>query len=275
MSLLLVVDPPQRDYLSATIKHLLEQSHNTTMMNQLIILLASSLYLVAAFVPSTHSSRPVSVLFEVIRADVIEQEVDPGLGGVRLAQESSIKISGEVRHKPGSAESRALDLTRYTRLTPVEESKVLDILGRLGGKILATGQGKELHKNPGESIEAVVQLAPLEAIKDAVNSAASAIEEQMIVFNFLGGDQLMIGQVLDATNEAVVNMDIATKAKVFFNSMSDSSIPAGTCMVSVVSLRDHEESFSGADEAIAAGEVYEFGGKWFTVDKANINTAIA
>lgn len=245
------------------------------MMNKLIVLLSASLCPVAAFVPTTPSCRSASILFEVIRADVAEVKVDAGLGGVRLAQENAIKISGEVRHKPGSAEARALDLTRYTQMTPVEESKVLGILGKLGGKIIGTGQGKELYKNPGESIEAVVQLAPIEAVKDAVNSAASAIEEQTLVFNFLGGNQLILGEVLDATNEAVLNMDIATKAKVFFNSMSDSSIPADTCTVSVVSIKDNEDSFAGADEAIASGEVYMFGGKWFTVEKAKINTAIA
>lgn len=247
-------------------------------MNRLVLLLAFSLSPVGAFVPTTLSGRWASFvppLFELIRADTVDQEVDSGLGGVRLAQESSIKISGEVRHKPGNAEARALDLTRYTQLTPVDESKVMGILGKVGGKILATGQGKEWYKDPGESIESIVLLAPFEAVKDAVNSAASAIEEQTIVFNFLGGEELIIGQVLDATNEAVVNMDIATKAKVFFNSMSDSSIPADICTVSVVSIEDNEESFAGMEEAIAGGEIYSFGGKWFSVDKANINNAIA
>jgi hypothetical protein len=245
-------------------------------MNRVVLLLAFSLYPAGAFVPTTSSGRSASQpLFEIIRADVVDSEVDPGLGGVRLAQESSIKIRGEVRHKPGNAEARALDLTRYTRLTPVDESKVLGILGTVGGKILATGQGKELYKDPGESIESVVQLAPFEAVKDAVNSAASAIEEQTIVFNFLGGNDLIIGQVLDATNEAVVNMDIATKAKVFFNSVSDGSIPADVCTVSVVSIGGSEDSFTGTEEAISGGEIYAFGGKWFTVDKANINSAVA
>ena len=104
---------------------------------------------------------------------------------------------------------------------------------------MATGQGKEWYKDPGESVESIVLLTPFEAVKDAVNSATSAIEEQTIVFNFLGGDDLIIGQVLDATNEAVVNIDIATKADVFFNSMSDSSIPADICTVLVISIEDN------------------------------------
>jgi len=104
----------------------------------------------------------------------------------------------------------------------------------------------------------------LQGSEDAVNSATSANEEQTIVFNFLGGDDLIIGQVLNATNHAVVKMDIATKAKVFFNSMSD--IITGR---SVISIEDNEDSFTGTDELIAAGKIYSF-----SVDKANINNAI-
>jgi len=258
------------------------------MMNKIHLFLALSLSFSDAFIPSTRldsrsicssSSSSPSALFEVIRADVVEQEFDTGLGGVRLAQESSIKISGEVRHRPGNAEARALDLTRYTQLTPIEVSKVQDIFGMMGSKILATGEGKELYRDPGNSIESFIQLAPLEAAKVAVNTAASAIGESTIIFNFLGGDDLILGQVLDATNEAVVNMDVATKAKVFFNSMSDSSIPADVCSVSVIAVGDKESesssSRSGIDDAIAAGEIYSLGGKWFTVDKANMNNDIA
>lgn len=249
-------------------------------MNIFVVLLFAALGWATAFVPLTPSQiRSVSPLFEVIRADVEQLvEVDPRLGGVQLTEESSIKINGEVRHKPGNAEARPFDLTRYTKLTSVEESKVKDVLGKVGGKIIATGQGKEFYKDPGTTVESVVILAPIEAAKDAVNAAASAIEEDTIIFNFLGGDELVIGQVLEATNEAVVNMDIATKANVYFNSMSDRSVPADTCTVTVLSIGgddSSESSFStGVEEAIAAGEAYFMDGKWWTVEKANVNTAL-
>lgn len=237
----------------------------------------------AAFVPrlatSPSNSDVVgkgSELYEVIRGDAIDTPTfDTGAGGVRLAKENAIKITAEVRHKPGSAESRAMDLKRYTQLSKVEESQIKEILGKSGGKIIATGKGSELYKDPGESLEAVVKLAPMEAIKDAVNGAASAIEEKELVVNFLGGDDLILGEVLDATNELVVMMDIATKAKISVNSLSHNSIPMGSCSVCVVSVGETPSAVSGVEESVSAGEVYYRDGVWYTVDKANINTAIA
>ena len=227
--------------------------------------------------PRNPSQGPCpSVLYELIRGDDLQLEgVDEGLGGVRLAKESAVKITGEVRHKPGSAESRAMDMMRYTKLTTVTESKVKEILGKIGGKIIATGQGMELYKDPGESLEAIVKLGPMESIKDAFNDAASAIQEKSLVINFLGGDDLVLGEVLDATNELVVMLDIATGAQISLNSLCHSSIPSGTCTVCVVAIGGTEEEVSGSDASIAAGEVYMRDGVWYTVDEANINTAVA
>jgi hypothetical protein len=246
-------------------------------MNRLILLLSLVISQVAAFVPRNPTrGPPSSELYELILGeDLIMEDIDQGLGGVRLAEENVIKIMGEVRHKPGSAESRAMDLVRYTQVTTVEESKVKDVLGKFGGKIIATGEGTELYKDPGESLETLVTLGPMAAIKEAFNSAAAAIEEKSLVINFLGGDDLVLGEVLDATNELVVMMDIATGAKVSFNSVCHSSIPSGTCTVCVVSVGENEAEVSGLDESIAAGEVYMRDGVWYTVDKANINAALA
>jgi len=244
-------------------------------MNRLLGLLALTVSGAAAFVPR-HPARTTLELNEVIRGEIVESApVDTGLGGVRLAQESAIKITGEVRHKPGSAESRPSELIRYKELTTVEESKVKDVLGKVGGKIITTGQGLQLYKDPGDTLEKIVKLGPIEAVKDAANGAASAIDATNLVFNFLGGDDLIMREVLDATNELVVMMDIATKAEVSFNSISHSSIPSGTCTVCVVAIGESDETFSGPDEAISSGEVYARDGVWYTVDKANINTAVA
>ena len=244
-----------------------------------LALLALASSQAAAFVPrlaSPSGHGTTSELYEVIRGDAIDTpSFDVGAGGVRLAKENAIKITAEVRHKPGSAESRAMDLKRYTQLSKVDESQIRDILAKTGGKIIATGKGTELYKDPGDSLEAIVKLGPMEAIKDAVNGAASAIEEKELVFNFLGGDDLILGEVLDATNELVVMMDIATKAKISVNSLSHNSLPLGSCSVCVISVGESASELSGVEESVAAGEVYFREGVWYTVDKANINTAIA
>jgi hypothetical protein len=219
-------------------------------------------------------------LFEVIRGEDEEAPTfDLGLGGVRLAQESAIKISGEVKHKPGLAEARPAELLRYNNMKELEEGKVQDVLGKVGSTILCSGQGTEIYKNPGDTLETVVVVAPMEAIKEAFKAAASAIESEKLVFNFLGGDELMMGEVLEATNEMVVMLDIATRAKVSFNSLCHSSIPKGDCAVTVVSVgsnvQEEGAEFSGVEKAVASGEIYLRDGAWWTVDESEINTAVA
>jgi hypothetical protein len=159
----------------------------------------------------------------------------------------------------------------------VEQGKVNDVMKKVGSKIICSGQGKELYKNPGETLETVILMSPVEAIKDAFSTAASAMDSENLVFNFLGGDDLMMGEVLDATNEMVVMLDIATKAKISFNSLCHSSIPSGTCAVTVVSVGNEQEEgaeFSGVEKSVAAGEIYVRDGGYWTVEEADINTAV-
>lgn len=199
-----------------------------------------------------------------------------GGDGVRLAQESAIKITGEVVHKPGKADAQPMELLRYTALNKVDESTVTSVLEQTGSKILCSGQGVEEYRDPGETTEKIVILAPTEAIKDAVSKAAPAMESESLVFNFLGGDDLMMGEVLDAAKEMVLMMDIATKAKISFNSLCHDSIPCGTCTVTVVSLGTGTfEGSSGVQKSIAAGEVYLRDGTYMTVQESEINTALA
>ncbi|CAJ1966787.1 unnamed protein product [Cylindrotheca closterium] len=205
-----------------------------------------------------------------------EREVDWGLGGVRLAQESAIKITGEITHKPGKADAQPMELLRYTALNKVEESTVKSVMDKTGSKIICSGQGVEEYKDPGDSLEKVVILAPMEAIKDAFTNAGPAIDCETLVFNFLGGDDLMMGEVLDAAKEMVVMMDIATKAKITFNSLCHMSIPCGTCAVTVVSLGKNDyEGSNDLEKSIVSGEVYLRDGTYMTVQESDINTALA
>ena len=229
--------------------------------------------------PSRHGR---SELYEVITGEAVEAEAfDIGQGGVRLAEESAIKIKGDVKHKPGQADAQPEELLRYDKLTSVDESKVMDIFSKSDSKIICTGEGKEFYKDPGNSLEKFVQYAPLEAVKDAFTGAAPAIDCTKLVFNFLGGDDLMMGEVLSATNELVVMLDINTRAKISFNSLCHKSLPEGSCTVTVVSVGDDgaddeeaDQNLSGPDKSIAAGEVYVKDGRWWTVNEADINTAI-
>lgn len=221
-----------------------------------------------------------SRLYELIRGEAPDgEEIDFGRGGVQLAQESAIKIVGDIRHKPGNAESRPSNLIRYTGLQPIDNVSE-DVLQKAGIRVLASGQGVELYKDPGTTTVKEVYYAPNEAIKDALTTAASAMQADTLVFNFLGGDDLMADEVLEAANELVLMLDIATKAKISFNSLCHSSIPSGTCTVTVVEVlsggEDNGGSIqSGVEKAIASGEVYLRDGVWYTVVEDDINTALA
>merc|ERR1712194_465267 len=174
------------------------------------------------------------------------------MGGVRLAQESAIKIVGEIKHKPGKSESLPSDLMRYNNLKTVDESAVQGALSNTGSTIICSGQGVEDYKDPGETTNKIVLYAPMEAVKDAVTNAASAMESERLVFNFLGGDDMIAGEVMEAGSELVLTLDIPTKTQVFFNSLSHTTIPKGTCTVTVVSVGGPaDDSLSSVEKAVA------------------------
>lgn len=240
--------------------------------------------MISAFAPKfpshQHNMRhSITELHELIPGTQAEDPVfDEGKGGVRLAQESAIKVAGYVDHKPGKAESRPMELLRYNSLSVVEQGKVKEILKKAGSMVLCLGQGVELYKDPKETTEVIVKYGPSEAVKDALTNAASAMESDNLVFNFLGGDDLMMGEVLEAASDLVLMLDVPTKAKIAFNSLCHKTLPLGTCTVTVVSVGgsgDGTDSPAGLEKSIASGEVYVRDGVWYTVQESDINTALA
>ncbi|EJK55965.1 hypothetical protein THAOC_24233, partial [Thalassiosira oceanica] len=141
-------------------------------------------------------------------------------GGVGLAKRTAVRVSGAV--KPSSKEGTELtdmakcidNLTRYERLRPVEESTVgsLDDVA-----VICKGDGKELYQDPGSNNrveDKVVKLAPLEAAASALTSVTGSIsEDKTVVFNFLGGDDLIIGEVTEACKMLVGNLEMGSKTK--------------------------------------------------------------
>ena len=229
-----------------------------------------------------YSTSSTTKLYDIIEAQT-EDYVAPeeGAGGVALAKESAIKIIGEIKHKPGHAESLPETLLRYNTLQTVDEATIQDVLKKVGGgssssTIICKGQGVELYKNPGETTVSEVNYGPAEAIKDAFSNAASCMESTNLIFNFLGGDDLMLGEVMEAASELVVMLDIPTNANISFNSLSYKTIPSGTCTVTVVSVpATTNDELSGVEKAISLGEVYSRDGSWYTVIESDVNTETA
>ena len=119
-------------------------------------------------------------------------------------------------------------------------------------------------------------LAPIEAAKAALSSMASAVtigeDTKSVVVNFLGGEELIIGEVVEACNLLVDGLDFPAKTKVTFNSMSFTDIPGDSCSVAVVASGGKAGGLDGVDESVAKGELYVSDGKWFTVAEGDITT---
>jgi hypothetical protein len=213
----------------------------------------------------------------VIKSEELDVEFDVGRGGVRLTQESVIKMQGDVKHKPGSASPRMKDLLRYTGVTLLEEIRLLEQLKTMQATVVCTGEGKEMYKDPGESLDTLVVLAPMDAVRDALKGAGSAMKADHLVINVAGGDDLQVNEVISALEELVLDLDLVTKAKISFNSLSHSTFPNGYASVTAIALPEGASAGgkAGTEKSIAQGEVYASKGKWYTVVEQDIENAVA
>jgi hypothetical protein len=218
-----------------------------------------------------------NVVLRVIKAEDNDFVYDAGAGGVRLATECAIKITGSVSHRPGHADPSIKELVRYNSLISIKESTVNSVLQSMGATIICTGKGIELYKDPGKGTEAVVVLAPVDAVREALAVAGSAISASNLVINFVGGDDAQILEVIEAIKQIVLMLDIATKAKIKFNSISSPDFPLAMSSVTVIALPEESVTggLSGIDKAIATGEIYVSDGKFWTVVDDDINNDLA
>lgn len=252
------------------------------MFSILLLLLALCTARTTAFQPlpycraATSAASSLTRLFNVIKADEVDFDYDVSQGGVRLAEECVIRLSGTVKHKPGSAVATLRELTRYDKLTSIAES---DLPKReTGFSIITTGRGKELYKNPGQSIEAEVTMSPQDAVRDSLMGAASAMECNRVVINFAGSDDLQVLEVIQAVQELVLDLDVVTRSEITFHSLSHSSLPAEHAFVTVVGFTSEEDisgGLQGAKKSAAKGEVYFVDGTYWTVSADDLNEQVA
>lgn len=140
-----------------------------------------------------------------------------------------------------------------------------------GVEVLSSGQGKENYQDPGNTNrveDRVIQLAPVLAVQDAIKSMSSSSisEDKSLIINFLGGDALIIGEVLQACNLLVDSIEsLPAKTKVTFNSMAFAEIETDVCSVTVVASESKTGGLDGVDESVARGEVYIMNDKWYTI----------
>jgi len=254
--------------------------HNNMMLVAQIALVLVA-YEVSSFT-STHSTyiRRTSSnteLYQFIKADSEEDvavTVEENIGGVGLAKRCAIKCIGSVQSS-SDGESEFNDLIRYDKLTSIDKSTVDKFDGVT---ILAFGEGKETYQDPGQSNrveDRVIRLSPMEAIQQALSNVSNVnIEkDKSVTFNFLGGDDLILKEVIDASDMLANNLELDSKIKVAFNSISVADVPNDECSVTVVSSEGKTNGLTGVDESIARGEVYSMGGEWYTVSEEDVTTA--
>jgi hypothetical protein len=245
--------------------------------------------------PIIHLSLPTtpasSRLFSLIKGEAYGSEpFDENEGGVGLAKRCAVKIVGG-RSVGGNA-IEAQELYRYERLTPLDKSEIANSIaeGKYGDiQLLCSGMGKEDYVDPGSSYrveDKVIKLAPIEAVKNALSSIAKmppptidSKKSLMMVFNFLGGDELIIGEVLMACDMLVEGLNLPATTKVKFNSISHVDVPSELCHVTVVAVGGGALSSSSSsseeediDESVGKGELYDRDGTWFTVARRDMIT---
>mmetsp|Transcript_741 Transcript_741/g.680 ORF Transcript_741/g.680 Transcript_741/m.680 type:complete len:262 (-) Transcript_741:7-792(-) len=215
-------------------------------------------------------------LYDFIEYEAGEEGlVDEGLGGVRLVQESAVKINGIVDGSSHIPEAK--DLTHYTKVTELSEASMKDITSKAGVTIISTGTGNELYKDPGTSTLSQIVYAPSEAVTNALSSApnASVSNAKKVVFNFVGGDDLMIFEVVDAIKTMVDGLDISQKkTEIIFNSLCHSQFPNEMASVTVTAISGDSTDtteLTGAEKCASMGEIYFHQGKYWTVTEEDSN----
>ena len=229
----------------------------------------------ATLTPLASSTPTMST---VISPDDTDFQFDTGLGGVRLAQESAVRLTGTIKHGAhNTAKATFKALQRYTAVQAVPDHVVQGTFDQMGAILMCTGRGQELYQDPGTtSLEKVVVLGPAAAATDAARGARPAPDADTVVINVLGGDDLQFLEV-QAALESLVPQLVTGKAKITFNSLCHSQFPAGQVTITAVALPAEASSngLEGIAKAVADGQVYFREGEWWTVVESDINPALA
>lgn len=200
--------------------------------------------------PCIQSSTRKTHLYGYIEADSVDEELDPKAGGIGLAMDNAIIISGSV---DGKGVAVARQIQHYSKVIPLDDSNMQDI------KVLCKGEGIEIYKDPGEATIKSITLAPISAVENALMDAVQVgleSNEKMFV-NFSGGDDLMLHEVLDGVQQMVEGLKVASGGDVEFRSLCEPSFPMEKCGVAAMVV----------GKTWSNGQVFFNEGKWYTVSE--------
>lgn len=213
---------------------------------------------VVAFAPNSYSvvsssTRSSTAVHAYIASDSVDDDFDPNAGGIGLAMENAICISGSVDKKGGAI---AKEMNRYTKVVKMSD---------VGATVICKGDGAEIYQDPGLSTEKSISLAPISAVQSALGAIENDVKDGQIYINFAGGDDLLVHEVLEGVQQMVSGLNLTT-SKVTFRSMCEPSFAMDKCGVAVISV---DESSSSPE-----GQIYYYEGSWYTLSEDDINTAI-
>ncbi|KAI2512644.1 hypothetical protein MHU86_1863 [Fragilaria crotonensis] len=235
----------------------------------------------AATIPSTGTSMMImkmAVSESGIETGVIKgiredsEEIDFGRCGVKLAEETAVRMSGQVisnsynANAAASAEWKQID--NIIKLTPVDLESVAG-----GVKIVATASAVEEYKDPGQGIVKEVLYAPDECAKAILKRELDLAENTggaRIVINVAGGNDLQVSEVLDAVVK--VSAGFNRNLEIVWNSLSYKEFTDGEASMVVVSLEKIDDGQDLTVSGVASGEIYMHNGKYMTVDESDIIT---
>lgn len=199
-----------------------------------------------------------------IRED--DPEIDFGRCGVKLAEETAVRMGGDVNKKK-SMDAQWGTLDNFLKVQPVSADAMASVT------VVASAVGVEDYKDPGKSIEKVALYGPDEAAKEIIAKVGAVTGKDTVVINVLGGDSLIVSEVGDAVQKICQGLDIQADANILWNSLSYKEYVDGQATVVVVALNKAEDSssLSGIERALANGEVYmDNDGNYVTVTEEDV-----
>jgi len=210
-----------------------------------------------AFAPSAKTFRSITPLNAYIQSDIEEEVFDPKAGGVGFAADNAILVSGTV-DKRGSAIAK--DMKHYSKVVKSD-------IGTATVRVICKGEGQEIYLDPGMSTEKSITLAPLIAVKNALNAIESSSQDDKtgkIYINFAGGDDMMVHEVLNGVQQMVSALELSSNT-VEFRSLCEPSFAVEQCGVAVVAVDGESQS---------EGQIYYNEGEWYTVSEDDLTVDI-